>query len=63
VNECAYVKLIIPLFVSCAGNPNTIMALAGNKADLVETRQVPADVCSCPYMLLLPLSSYITALL
>ncbi|KAF0911319.1 hypothetical protein E2562_008068 [Oryza meyeriana var. granulata] len=25
------------------GNPNTIMALAGNKADLVEARQVPAE--------------------
>jgi Ras-related protein Rab-5C len=25
------------------GNPNTIMALAGNKADLLEARQVPAD--------------------
>lgn len=25
------------------GNPNTIMALAGNKADMVEARQVPAE--------------------
>ncbi|KAG8092867.1 hypothetical protein GUJ93_ZPchr0012g21056 [Zizania palustris] len=25
------------------GNPNTIMALAGNKADLLEARQVPAE--------------------
>jgi hypothetical protein len=28
-----------------AGNSNTIVALAGNKADLLEARQVPAEVC------------------
>uniref|UniRef100_A0A804LSB8 Ras-related protein RHN1 n=1 Tax=Zea mays TaxID=4577 RepID=A0A804LSB8_MAIZE len=27
------------------GNSNTIVALAGNKADLLDTRQVSADVC------------------
>jgi hypothetical protein len=61
VNEWAYVMLIVPVSVSYAGNPNTIMALAGNKADLLEARQVPADVCSCPDIPLLTLSSCITS--
>jgi hypothetical protein len=29
-----------------AGNPNTVMALAGNKADMLEARQVPVEVCN-----------------
>ncbi|XBI77913.1 hypothetical protein VPH35_087694 [Triticum aestivum] len=28
------------------GNPNTVMALAGNKADMLEARQVPVEVCN-----------------
>jgi len=39
----------VSFFLFNAGNPNTIMALAGNKADLVEARQVPAEVCYCAF--------------
>jgi hypothetical protein len=28
------------------GNPNTIVALAGNKADMLDARQVAAEVCN-----------------
>lgn len=32
------------------GNANTIMALAGNKADLLDARQVEIEVClSIPF--------------
>lgn len=28
------------------GNPNMVMALAGNKADLLDARKVAAEVCA-----------------
>jgi len=43
---CLFFSFFLSSFFN-AGNPNTIMALAGNKADLVEARQVPAEVCYC----------------
>lgn len=36
-----------------AGNPNMVMALAGNKADLEEKRKVTAEVCIFSLFLLL----------
>ena len=29
----------------CTGNPNLVMALAGNKADLAPKRKIEAEVC------------------
>lgn len=31
-------------FVDCTGNPNLVMALAGNKADLSSKRKIEAEV-------------------
>ena len=41
------------LFVDCTGNPNLVMALAGNKADLSSKRKIEAEV-RCTHFL--PLS-------
>jgi len=30
----------------CTGNPNLVMALAGNKADLAPKRKIEAEVCN-----------------
>jgi hypothetical protein len=41
------------------GNPNTIVALAGNKADMLDARQVPAEVCNS-YFSVFPLPIHFT---
>ena len=42
--------LFIP-FNLCLGNPNMVMALAGNKADLLDAKKVAAEA-SIPFFLL-----------
>lgn len=32
------------LFIHCTGNPNLVMALAGNKADLASKKKIEAEV-------------------
>ena len=32
------------LLVECTGNPNLVMALAGNKADLASKKKIEAEV-------------------
>lgn len=38
---------VLTIFWCVVGNTNCIMALAGNKADLLEARKVSAEVCIC----------------
>lgn len=40
------VAVIWPIYVVCTGNPNMVMTLAGNKADLADKREVPVEVSS-----------------
>lgn len=42
---CLWVIELMEFYVS--GNSTTIMALAGNKSDLLESRQVSSEVCIC----------------